>query len=49
MNLIPADGEVSTYMKVEKKDGSVYYYRIQNEQQVELTEAQYLVETGVGF
>lgn len=49
MHLIPADGEVSTYMKVEKVDGSIRYYRVQGGQHVELTEVQYLTETGVAL
>lgn len=49
MNLLPADGEISAHIKVEKADGSVLYYRVQNGQHIELTEVQYLDEIGVGI
>lgn len=36
--------EVCTYMEVRKKDGTVRYYKVCNEETVEIDEATYLVE-----
>lgn len=35
------DGELTTYMKVEKKDGRVLYYRVEGAENVEITEQEY--------
>lgn len=36
---------LTTYMKVEKKDGRVIYYKVVDDENIELTEQEYLAET----
>lgn len=42
------NGEVVTYMKVEKKDGRVLYYKVQGEAQSEISEEEYIKENNNG-
>lgn len=35
------DAEVSAYLKVEKKDGRVLYYKVIGEQNIEINEQEY--------
>ncbi len=35
------EAELITYMKVEKKDGRVFYYKVVDGQNIEITEKEY--------
>ena len=39
---------MTTYIKVEKQDGSVLYYKVVDEQNIEITEQEYLANIKEG-
>jgi hypothetical protein len=42
------EGEVVTFMKVKRADGSERYYKVEGESHLEIDQATYLAETGEG-